>query len=553
MIKSENYKILRNLIRKDRTLRREYDEEEISYLILYSFLYKYLSDNFKKFLSSQIPDFKFSSLEEYYSSPECCKTLKQNSLKQLGYFINSPEALIDSVVDAEYTGNYYASKFFSILNEHIEFNEGSCQEKDFKTIIEILNNSNINNLDYNSKRESVITEYIRFITKLNIYDEVFTFQQVYDIISSSRFVNASHTNHYIINILTKLVLSQKHEFQNIYNPFMGDASLLLEFKNNAGKFYGSDENQLNYFYSLINLIINDFKSEDVVLTKSSVNDMNLDDELFDVILSKIPYTRFPKTPERLSQKSLSKPDNTKDLKEDLLSKFSNSDLKKDKNVMDALNVLIKEVEASSKNEDFNFPEEYKSLKNNEFLFLIKLLNSLKQDGMMVISISRSFLFIKSLSLLRKYLIKEINCIDTIISIPEELGRSRPEIIIVFKKNRKDDNILFVDVSRKYKTKRSPNSVPGLFRRNLILDDGCLDKIIEICSQRKSVKRFSELVELSKIHDKGFNLSVSRYVDTYEGDFVVLTDLKKEKEEINFNINVLNQKIDKLMDELNIKF
>ena len=51
----------------------------------------------------------------------------------------------------------------------------------------------------------------------------------------------------------------------------------------------------------------------------------------------------------------------------------------------------------------------------------------------------------------------------------------------------------------------------------------------------------------------FNLSVSRYVDTFEGKFIRLDDLSFEKREIDRNINELNVKIKKMMDELNIEF
>ena len=68
-----------------------------------------------------------------------------------------------------------------------------------------------------------------------------------------------------------------------------------------------------------------------------------------------------------------------------------------------------------------------------------------------------------------------------------------------------------------------------------------------------LSKFSNLISITDIEKNEFNLSVSRYVDTFEGKFIKLTDLKKEKEEIDSNINELNLKIEKMMDELNIRF
>ena len=59
--------------------------------------------------------------------------------------------------------------------------------------------------------------------------------------------------------------------------------------------------------------------------------------------------------------------------------------------------------------------------------------------------------------------------------------------------------------------------------------------------------------MNEIAKNEFNLSVSRYVDTFEGKFIRLSDLKEEKAEIDANIKELNLKIEKMMDELDIRF
>ena len=61
-----------------------------------------------------------------------------------------------------------------------------------------------------------------------------------------------------------------------------------------------------------------------------------------------------------------------------------------------------------------------------------------------------------------------------------------------------------------------------------------------------------MVSLTEIEKNEFNLSISRYVDTFEGEFISLRELKHQKEDMESNLNELNRKIDMMMDELNIR-
>ena len=116
-----------------------------------------------------------------------------------------------------------------------------------------------------------------------------------------------------------------------------------------------------------------------------------------------------------------------------------------------------------------------------------------------------------------------NYIDTIIRIPNEINRSRPEVVIVFRKNKPDEDILFIDMSADYETQRTKLNYPGLFRKNLILDDKTVDKMVGVFAKRLSLPKFSSLISIEEIEKNNFNLSVSRFVDTFEGEFISLDD------------------------------
>lgn len=205
------------------------------------------------------------------------------------------------------------------------------------------------------------------------------------------------------------------------------------------------------------------------------------------------------------------------------------------------------------NSSNDFVDEYESLMDSEFLFLINLVESLNGDGIMAISISENFLFKDSLVILRKYLTLKKNYIDTIIKLPNEANRSRPEVVIVFRKNKTNDDVLFIDMSSDYETQRKELIYPGLFRRNLIFDDKTIAKMENAFLNKLSLPKFSNLISMDEIIENKFNLAMSRYVDTFEGEFIYLDQLAAEKQEIDSNISNLNLKIEKMMDELDIRF
>ena len=85
-----------------------------------------------------------------------------------------------------------------------------------------------------------------------------------------------------------------------------------------------------------------------------------------------------------------------------------------------------------------------------------------------------------------------------------------------------------------------------------LDKKTISNIIDVLNNRKTVDMFSEIVSLKQLEENDFNLSVSRYVDTYDGEFIRLKDLKSDKKKIDEKMDSLNERIDELMGDLNFR-
>ena len=85
-------------------------------------------------------------------------------------------------------------------------------------------------------------------------------------------------------------------------------------------------------------------------------------------------------------------------------------------------------------------------------------------------------------------------------------------ILVLKKCKKHDDVLFINASEHFekgkrqnrllKTKEMPNG-----------EIGHIEKIIDTYQYRKEEQRYSRRVSFSEIEKNGFNLNISRYIST----------------------------------------
>ena len=557
--RSTNSTIFRNIRSK---LRQADYSRDVSYLLVFTFLYKYCSDSLKDYFLSAIED-KEITLDEAFANPMYKKMFRNDAFHMFGYYINSPEAYIDEVINTKYSDRFFLSEFYNAFRENIEFMPNSNYGKYFGFLFNAFKRQiNIAKLEHDSERNLLYKDLIYSISKLDIYEESFPFREVFNQICQFRTINIDHDPDYINFILTELVCASKSSPMDVYNPFLNDASSLIKLSNKFslpyGKSYGKGYDEITFCVSIVKLLMNYFDLDNVFLEYgNAIDSVDINGASYDVIMSKLPHVGgwSSKPMSKAQNKEFAKIYRRKKLENVLSSNFKMDEksFADDSQLNEALESLLEkmDMEFDSQNQ---FSGEYESLKDSEYLFLINLINSLKKDGVMIVALSQSFLFKNSLETLRKYLTYENNFIDTIISLPDVLGKySRPEIICVFKKNKVDDNVLFIDLSQDFNAKKAQNSSHGIIRRNLLLDEKTVSRLVSTYAKKEIINRYSNVVTVSEIVKNDFNLSVSRYVDTFEGEFIQLRDLAHEKKEITSNIKELNKKIDEMMKELDINF
>ena len=181
----------------------------------------------------------------------------------------------------------------------------------------------------------------------------------------------------------------------------------------------------------------------------------------------------------------------------------------------------------------------------DFAFLLHGFNYLSDSGTMAIILPHGVLFRGGAeATIRQKLIHDDN-IDCIIGLPSNLFYSTgiPVCIIVLKKCRKSDDILFINAAELYEKGKKQNE----------LTEEHINKIVETYRTRTEEERFSRRVSLKEIQENDYNLNITRYVSLAQEEVQINLDENHAKlEEIQKNIDESRKKLNVYLKELGLK-
>jgi type I restriction enzyme M protein len=197
-------------------------------------------------------------------------------------------------------------------------------------------------------------------------------------------------------------------------------------------------------------------------------------------------------------------------------------------------------------EDFRFKNYGLAPKSAaDFAFLLHGFHFLSEEGTMAIILPHGVLFRGGAeSRIRKKLLVDNN-IDTVIGLPSNLFFSTgiPVCILILKKCKKEDDVLFINASERYKKEKRQNIL-----RNGDVEKGEKNDILEIINTYKNrpekVERYARRVPMEEIVKNEFNLNISRYVSTAKPEPII--DLK----EVNEKLVDIEKKATKSLNEHN---
>ncbi len=184
----------------------------------------------------------------------------------------------------------------------------------------------------------------------------------------------------------------------------------------------------------------------------------------------------------------------------------------------------------------------------DYAFVLHMLHSLDAEtGRMAVVLPHGVLFRGAgEGRIRKQLI-EMNLLDAVIGLPANLfyGTGIPACILVFRKNRTRDDVLFIDASGEGNYEKGKNQN--------ILRDSDIQRIVSTYEAREEkVNKYSYLATRDEIRQNDYNLNIPRYVDTYEEEELPdIDEIRQNIADIETELTQVQAQMAKYLEELGL--
>lgn len=509
------------------------------YMLSFLFL-RYLSFNYeeasKKELGRDYPDntpkdimraIKVNTpLEIWYNeNPDDIQEFEKQMRRKIHYVIK-PQYLWSNINELARTQD---GELLKTLGKAFRFIENESFDSTFKGLFSEIN---LNSEKLGKTSEERNGKLCKIITKIaegiaDFSTDTDTLGDAYEYLigkfaaGSGKKAGEFYTPQEISSILSEIVTldnqypstGKKEKIERVLDFACGSGSLLLnvrtQMKNadrNIGKIYGQEKNITTYNLARMNMLLHGMKDTefeifhgDTLLNQwDLLNEMNPSKKIeFDAIVANPPFS-----------------------------------LRWEPN--DAMA------------EDFRFKGYGLSPKSAaDFSFLLHGFHFLSAEGTMATILPHGVLFRGGAEeRIRTKLLKDNN-IDTVIGLPSNLFYSTgiPVCILVLKKCKKEDDVLFINASEHYNKEKRQNTLSKEHIKN----------IVSTYQFRSERERYSRKVSIKEIEKNGYNLNISRYISTAEPEPIIdLKEVHSELEEIERKINISTDKHNDFLKELGLK-
>jgi len=143
----------------------------------------------------------------------------------------------------------------------------------------------------------------------------------------------------------------------------------------------------------------------------------------------------------------------------------------------------------------------------DYAFITHMIETLNEHGRAGVVLPHGVLFRgSSEGKIRKQLIQE-NLLKAVIGLPANLffGTGIPATILIFDKDKKTDEVLFIDASSEYESGKNQNK----------LSTDNINKIYDTYKAWETTDKYSYVASRAEIEENDYNLNIPRYVDTFE--------------------------------------
>jgi len=497
-------------------LRGSVDGWDFKQYILGIMFYRYISENITNYINEGERKAGDKNFDYATLSDEVAESERQNLVKEKGFFI-LPSELFCNVCKKAKDDENLNETLEKIFNNIENSAKGAESEDDFSGLFDDID-VNSNKLGATvPKRNEKLVKILDGIAGINLgkYQDnsIDAFGDAYEFLMSMYASNAGksggefYTPQEVSELLTRLAIVGKNSVNKVYDPACGSGSLLLKSAKILGKdnvrngFYGQEINITTYNLCRINMFLHDIDYDkfNIACEDTLVSPQHWDDEPFEVIVSNPPYSI--------------------------------------KWIGDDNSILINDPRYS--------PAGVLAPKSKaDFAFIMHSLSWLATNGTAsIVCFPGIFYRSGAEQKIRRYLIDN-NFVDCIIQLPDNLffGTSIATCIMVLKKNKKDNNTLFIDATKECIKVTNNNQ----------LTEQNINNIIKIFKNREDVEYIAKLVSNKEIAENDYNLSVSTYVEKEDTrEKINIVELNKEIDEIVAKEQELRDAINKIISEIEV--
>jgi type I restriction enzyme M protein len=500
------------------------------YMLSFLFL-RYLSDNYetaaKKELGADYPNNKSQGnippLRLWYEkNPEDVAEFEKQMRRKVHYVIK-PEFLWSSIAEMARTQH---GDLLSTLHEGFKYIENESFESTFQGLFSEINLDSEKlgkrHADRNAKLCTIITKIAEGIAKFSTGSDILGDAYEYLIgqfaAGSGKKAGEFYTPQQISSILSEIVTldsqepttGRKARLNTVFDFACGSGSLLLNVRNKLGahgigKIYGQEKNITTYNLARMNMLLHGVKDTEFEIHHgdSLLNEWDMLREAnpakkphFDAVVANPPFSYRWEPGEAMG-------------------------------------------------EDFRFKNYGVAPKSAaDFAFLLHGFHYLAKEGTMAIVLPHGVLFRGGAEeRIRRKLLEDGN-IDTVIGLPANLFFSTgiPVCILVLKKCKKPDDVLFINASEHFEKGK---------RQNRLLQKH-IDKIVSTYQFRKEEERYARRVPMEEIETNGYNLNISRYISTAKQEEEIdLEAVHTELGVLEKQINETTEKHNRFLKELGL--
>lgn len=495
-------------------LRGAVDGWDFKNYVLGTMFYRYISENITAYINSGEIEAGNTEFDYAKMTDEEAEEAREGLVQEKGFFILPSELFCNVRARASLDENL--NETLERVFRHIEESaQGSQSENSFAGLFDDFD-VNSNKLGSTvAKRNERLVKLLDGIAAMNLGSvkdhDIDAFGDAYEYLMTMYASNAGKSGGEFFTpadvsvLLTRLGTVGKTTINKVYDPACGSGSLLLKAEKLLGKeavmngFFGQEINITTYNLCRINMFLHDigFDKFDIECEDTLTNPQHWDDEPFELIVSNPPYS----------------------------IKWSGDD-----------NPLLI-------NDPRFAPAGVLAPKSKaDLAFIMHSLSWLAPNGTAAIVCFPGIMYRGGAEKkIRQYLVDN-NYIDCIIQLPSNLffGTSISTCIMVLKKGKVDDKILFIDASKEFVKVTNNNR---LTQENI-------QHIMDSYVQRTEIVHYAHVASHKEVVNNNYNLAVSTYVEEEDTrEEIDIEDLKNRIQDIVQQEDELRRDIESIIREI----